>query len=121
MINRREFLKGLAATVAAAVLPRVRRVDVVPEPEQDSDGWHHILGTFEGSAREVYLDGNCQGKVITMSVWFNGASGRIAERAFWDVELSDDEVLLLGQGVLPLLVRPDALQYYTPMWIGEVT
>jgi len=128
MISRRGFLKGLGAALAVLALPKVQRVDVAPE--QDSDGWHFVSGTFKGNAREVYLDGKRQG--FTWAAWIRSDGSihevevpvweprefRVAELARWDVILADDEVALLAQGVSPMLVRPDALQLYAPCY-GE--
>lgn len=41
--------------------------------------------------------------------------GRIAHFARWNVELTDNEHLMLANGALPLMLRPDALDTYYPL------
>lgn len=50
----------------------------------------------------------------------NGArfDGRIAEVAWWDVALDDDEIKALAYGMSPMHIRPGSLQAYWPI-IGE--
>jgi len=134
-MNRREFLKGLGAALASLALPKAKR----PTLKTLEDGparvgrWHHFSATFEGSAREVHLDGDGP-EAITMSAWidvppeqvvviqiWNGSWLDAQDIATWDVALTDDEVALLAQGVSPMLVRPDALQTWAPCYRGEVT
>ena len=80
-MNRREFLKGLGAALAVAVLPRVRRVELGP-PERVGE-WHHFGAVWRNDAmREVYLDGK-GGRVNTMRVQIGMSDGRVVEIPGW--------------------------------------
>ena len=68
-MNRREFLKGLGAALAAAALPRVRAVEEAP-PIEEEHGDRYTL-VFRGYAtRESYLDGRGY-RVTELSVWID--------------------------------------------------
>jgi hypothetical protein len=43
-------------------------------------------------------------------------AGGMAEVAFWTAALSDTDIAVLATGVCPLLVRPEALLAYWPLW-----
>lgn len=45
-------------------------------------------------------------------VYFDGE--QLSESAHWDVELTDDEVAALAEGVSPMHVRPEHLVEYRP-------
>lgn len=49
-----------------------------------------------------------------------GVDGSSAEAAIWDVALTDEEVASLSVGVSPLLVRPQSLKGYWPMFAGHL-
>lgn len=89
--------------------------------------YHHACGVIaSATSRTIYLDG---GNSAT-SAWpatptvdtFNVArfpgeffAGDIAEAALWNVALTAVEVAALAKGVSPRLVRPQSLQFYTPL------
>ena len=96
--------------------------------------WHHICGTLTaaGSDRNIYLDG--ANKVtntvdrdpsldyVTIAGLNNGGTqagsyfdGLMAEAAFWNVLLTDNEVAALGNGVPVLRIRPLSLVAYWPL------
>ena len=97
--------------------------------------WHHACAVAASDAsRSVYIDGGSKATTTTSisvsgeyrisigrfsdsspSVYF---SGKIAEAAIWNIALSDAEVALLAKAVSPLMVRPEALIFYTPI-IGK--
>lgn len=98
-----------------------------------ADTWHHALGTFDIATRWVYLDG--AGAVEnTTSVAFAAQldrtsigkldrlsdiiphGGLIAEAAIWKIKLTPSNALELAAGYSPLLVRPDALVSYWPLY-----
>jgi hypothetical protein len=43
-------------------------------------------------------------------------NGSLAEAVIWDAALTDAEALMLGRGLSPLLVRPDNIQSYAPLY-----
>ena len=55
-MNRRQFLKGLGAALAAAALPRVRAVGEAP-PIEEEHGDRYTLVFCGDATRESYLDG----------------------------------------------------------------
>jgi concanavalin A-like lectin/glucanase superfamily protein len=42
--------------------------------------------------------------------------GKLCEAAIWNAALSDGEMLALGRGVSPVLIRPTNLKGYWPIW-----
>lgn len=95
--------------------------------------WHHLCGVCRASAdRSVWLDfqteatnttavGDMTSPPTNHSIGSQspGSSekfdGSIAELAFWDTDLSDEEVEALSKGFSPLLVRPQNLDFYMPL------
>lgn len=95
--------------------------------------WHHACGIWRTSAdRSAYIDGGSRGNgtgdqtpssIARTSIGrndhnapFGHLPGRIAEAAVWDVGLTDREVAALGRGTCPLMVRPESLAAYWPIW-----
>ncbi len=96
--------------------------------------WHHACAVFLSStSRCAYLNGANKGTNTTsqattgvtriqLGAYDDGATkysplnGSIAEVGIWNVALSDAEVLMLGKGFAPPLVRPDALVAYWPLY-----
>lgn len=95
--------------------------------------WVHGCGVFASStSRSVYANGilggtNSSSAVLgTPTVTTIGAqyvagvrggfmAGSIAEAAVWSAALTDDEVMLLGRGYSPQLIRPGSLVSYWPL------
>lgn len=94
--------------------------------------WQHACGTFASqSSRAAYLGGAGNGADATdvgvagtQDEFYVGVgdnqtgvfwNGQIAEVAVWSVVLTDAEILLLAQGVLPPQVRPQSLAAYWPL------
>jgi len=48
-----------------------------------------------------------------------GADCKIADAAIWNVALTDAEWLSYHAGLSPLMIRPDALVYYSPLAAGD--
>jgi hypothetical protein len=46
----------------------------------------------------------------------NPFAGDICEAAMWNAALDDGEMLALGKGVCPLLIRPQSLIFYLPIY-----
>jgi hypothetical protein len=99
--------------------------------------WHHAAGVWTSTtSRAAYLDGGSSGSNATnlsptapnrtsIGAWNAGANagliGNIAHVAFWNVALTADEILRMGQDrVSPLLIRPSALICYLP-YMGRDT
>lgn len=103
----------------------------------DGVSWSHIGGTFKVGASgviEIFVNGISEDtdtpsadatdatpihtnigsldRSIGRTSYF---AGKLAECAVWDVILSDEEMLALGLGASPLLVRPASLQMYVPL------
>lgn len=94
--------------------------------------WNHVAGTFATNAsRAAYIAGGNKGTNSTSqtpstinrfamaslarSTPTNFFDGQIAHIAVWNVDLTDDEVAMLGvYNISPLLVRPSALVWYSP-------
>lgn len=97
--------------------------------------WVHCAGTFTNSSTCLsYLDGVSTGAYLgTASPAFptlnrtsiavmpraslsNYLNGRVAEAAIWNTTLSQDEVSMLAAGYSPLLVSPQSLVAYWPLF-----
>jgi hypothetical protein len=93
--------------------------------------WHHAAGVSRPpSDRAAFIDGGSKGTETTsitagadrtligaristtVGAFF---TGRIAEAAIWNTNLSDDEVAILAKGFSPQQVRPSALVFYAPL------
>lgn len=92
--------------------------------------WSHACGvTSSATSRKIYLDGNFYGSnttsrtpaasVTRTTIGSNMTSdfmtGQIAEVGIWNIDLTDQEVSALGQGVSPSLIRPQSLVLYMPL------
>jgi len=99
-------------------------------------GWNHLAGVMVGvSERYSYLNGDTANKgtntttIASLAGLFNRTNvgslypvttnqqttqGRVAYPAIWNAALSDAEIVMLSQGVSPLLVRPQNLVFYVP-------
>jgi hypothetical protein len=95
--------------------------------------WHHACAIGRNATdRSVFIDGGSEGtnaqdktpaNLDRTSIGRTGdstptfyMSGRIAEAAVWNVDLTDDEVVSLAGGVSPLRVRPESLVAYWPLY-----
>lgn len=116
--------------------------DTVTTANAISDtNWHHLGVTWTTSNQNVWLDGDVGNKgtgTYTQSFFAPGGSpswvmgcrgggslsaspsdfmdGNLAWVTFWNVELTQDEMLALAAGVNPLKVRPKAIVNCFPMW-----
>lgn len=96
----------------------------------NATSWQHICGVWASTtSRSVYLDGggkttNTTSRSISVSATCLGSrqgtgqwySGSIAHAAVWDVALTDAEVAILAAGFSPLLMRPESLVSYWPIY-----
>lgn len=95
--------------------------------------WQHACGVYtSATSRAAFLNGDGKGTNATnrapsglsrtMVGRYNaGASNvysdaAIAEAAIWDADLTDAEVASLAAGMSPLLVRPENLVFYAPLF-----
>lgn len=95
--------------------------------------WNHACGVYASTtSRSAYLNGG--GKVTeTTSITASadrtligarinsgavGAffSGRVADVGIWNIDLTDAEVASLATGMSPLLIRPQSLVFYAPLY-----
>jgi len=105
-------------------------------------GWNHLAGVMAGvSERYSYLNGDtankgtntttitsiagllnrtCVGCIYASTTLSQTMQGRVAHPAIWSVALTDAEIVMLSQGVSPLLVRPESLVFYMP-YLGRDT
>jgi hypothetical protein len=102
--------------------------------------WHHACAIFSSnSSRTIYLDGgNSATNTTTVNVntgsfvattiggFSNSGSigqpcdGLIAEVAVWDASLTAEDARALASGMSPILIRPDVLVAYWPLY-GEAS
>ena len=96
--------------------------------------WHHLAYSFSsqslGGALKAYCDGVLEGSATATGAWsfggdtlrigrdkdgfWGGYAGDVAEVAWWDVELTIDEIKAAMRN--PLKVRPGNLKLYIPCW-----
>lgn len=99
-----------------------------------SNTWTHAAGTFAvaSASRTAYLNGgnavtdSTSASNITLTSTSIGEirrstpaypfNGSLAECGIWNIILSANDIAALGAGMSPLLVRPDALVGYWPLW-----
>jgi hypothetical protein len=98
----------------------------------DDGNWHHLGGVYRTTtSRWAYADGiasaentTSPGTVATGNSVCIGAehdgtvafNGELAEAAIWSEPLSATEMMLLAKGWSPLLIQPDKLRFYAPLW-----
>lgn len=96
-----------------------------------ADTWHGLGGRFDGSNVDAFLNGVVDGTAAGADpdatdtptpCALAGAvgaaefdNGTICEVALWNVALTTGEMLALGNGFSPLLVRPQSLLIYWPL------
>lgn len=99
--------------------------------------WFHACGVFASTtSRSIYHDGTkgtddtdstgdptpdqwTIGQLDTSGVNLDPWDGRIAEVGVWNVALTQGDVDQLNAGCCPLMVRPDALVAYAPLFAGS--
>jgi hypothetical protein len=98
-----------------------------------SNTWYRIGGRYDGTNLSAWLNGSKEVDTASAdpatadNVSIGGLSGgggstsnanddgHLAELAVWIVDLTDAELLSLGKGVSPLLIRPGSLALYHTM------
>ena len=100
--------------------------------------WHHATVVFAAANdRRAYLDGGGKGTnassatpgsldrtaigATERNTVDNYVSGRIAEAAIWNAALDDSEAVSLAKGFSPLLIRPQSLVAYWPLFGNDAT
>lgn len=92
--------------------------------------WMHCAAVFtSATSRQAFMNGvggtvNTTSKTPTSLTvthvgslsTFSPLNGSMCEAAIWNVALSADEILSLSKGVCPLLIRPQKLLRYWPLW-----
>ncbi len=94
--------------------------------------WQQFGGVYTAAnARAAYYNGGSKATdtvsrtpsglaTTTLAVDQSGPSnyygGSLAETAIWNAALTDEEMLALGKGVCPLLIRPQSLVAYWPLY-----
>ena len=87
------------------------------------DVWEHIGGVWTDNSNRAswlngieYTDSGDIGTITLGESWIGESMlGAIADAAFWNVALSDDEMISLSNGYPPLLIRPQSLIAYLPL------
>jgi hypothetical protein len=96
-----------------------------------ADTWFHHCATYAATRHRFYQDGAQVGATANVTVTAAAPSdwlvylgeqcgnvqksiGWICMAAYWDVELSADDVAALAKGFSPHHIRPDALRYFVP-------
>lgn len=95
-----------------------------------ANAWQSVTGVWRAANdRSIWLNGTENNDTTSISPSTSGTwdviigkrvntaqyfDGRIAEVAYWDVALTDEEAQALADGVCPLLVRPESLVSYSP-------
>jgi hypothetical protein len=98
--------------------------------------WYGIGGSFDGTNLVVFLNGSSSASTASsappntpnpMCVLLAGSGGTgnfdagiVAEAAFWTTGLTTSEWAALGNGVSPLMIRPQSLLRYWPL-IGDIS
>ena len=92
-----------------------------------ADTWYKLGGRYDGTNIDAFLNGAIEATTASSdpgtseSPTFSSDSssadgGIVAERACWNVALSDSEFLLLGAGMSALYIRPGNLIAYNPIF-----
>lgn len=95
--------------------------------------WHHACGVnYSSTSRKVYLDGVEGGEstvdlnptdltlitiggVVSNNTVVAHFDGNISELAVWSAALTDDEIKSLSKGFSPKKIRPQSLEFYSPL------
>jgi hypothetical protein len=81
-----------------------------------ADGVAGTVNTDDASPVSDQLDRITVGALVINGNHVSTAFGDVAEVAIWNVGLTPDEAAMLAAHACPLLVRPSALQFYSPLW-----
>ena len=100
--------------------------------QPSDDAWHCIIGTDAsgGASHKIYVDSTTAVENTTSKTPDNidnidvaqdqgggdRANVELAELAIWEAELSTSEIAMLIAGFSPLLVRPQDLVFYAPLY-----
>lgn len=133
------FMMGVEPTRSFALLSQTGISSQAVSTVAPAAGcWQHVTAVFASStSRAAYVNGRGKGTNTTsltpsgMNVTnvgryrFSSAGyytdGVVADAAIWNAALTDAEVLLLAQGVLPPQIRPQSLAAYWPLREPGVT
>jgi hypothetical protein len=72
-------------------------------------------GIMQINADSAYVTSSAQWIIGNNTSGGLGWDGALAEIAWWDVVLTDEEFLALQKGISPDQIRPEALQHYFPL------
>lgn len=123
-----DIASNLFRLTAGAGGPTVSANGTIPV---NNEVWYHIAGvctsptnryiTINGSNKSLTnttsriplgINNITLGAQILSSTVGSFFQGTIAEAAIWNVALTDDQVLSLGQGFAPYLIEPNNLKFY---------
>lgn len=134
--NRHSFKLMLnSGNVRAQTADGSGAVNAASSTEMVANTWHHACAVFaSATSRAAYLDGAGKGTdtssktptginrtavgidyASTPGGELDSTAAQAAGLAFWNIDLTDAEVLSLSKGVHPFLVRPDKLVAYFPL------
>lgn len=132
--GRSQYLRLFSSTVQAGTDVGASEAAASSTTTYSTGVWHHGAAVFASTSdRRAFLDGGNKGtntSSIPMPAVDNTTigvrhsnnvyqfpfNGRIAEVGIWSVALTDAEVATLGDGYSPLLVRPESLVNYWPVY-----
>jgi hypothetical protein len=107
------------------------RVFQYPGPPWTADRWTAVACRSDGSTFSIWWDGaqqaseaeptgytlgNFEPCLLADAVngqWYDDGNG--AEFAYWNVALTDDEMVALGKGFSPFFIRPASRLFYWPL------
>jgi len=100
----------------------------------DDNVWYHVAASeISTTSRKILLSGGGKGTNTTSSDMFGSShdrfsfgaanlstpsrfyDGDIAHAAVWDIELTDDDIISLANGMCPLRLSADNLIFYMPL------
>lgn len=119
MLSRRSFVKFLASIPAALALPKGESLDDVTWDDIGPGSTVDSAFLIEDIDEEITIGWDHYAavqKTQTTQMWYNGKE--ISHVAYWSEELSKEEIELLSKGASPLIVNPEHLIAYWPLYGG---
>lgn len=108
--------------------------------EMVANTWHHACAVFaSATSRTAYMDGDTANKgtnttsktptginrtavgidyASTPGLELDSTAAQVADLCFWNIALSDTEVVAIAKGIFPFLIHPESIVAYFPL-IGK--
>jgi len=114
--------------VRANVITDTNYISSISSPGFVINTWHNVCGVYTSStSRTIYLDGR-QGltnttdrtptsliRIIIGAYGVDNFDGNISDVAIWSAALNTDEINSLAKGFSAKKIRPQSLEFYTPL------